>query len=107
MADILAAARRYREATGRDVTFEYILLDGVNDSDEHAARLAGLAGRHLNVNLIPYNAVPGLPFAPSPPGRIEAFADRLERAGVVVHVRRARGDDIDAACGQLRRREAE
>ncbi len=103
----IAAARRYRETTGRDVTFEYILLDGVNDSDGHATRLARLAGRHLNVNLIPYNSVKGLPFAPSPREKIDAFAARLESAGVVVHVRRARGKDIDAACGQLRRREAE
>ena len=70
----------------------------------HADRLAGLAGRHRNVNLIPYNRVEELEFAPSSRPRVTAFADRLRDAGVVVHVRRRRGDDIDAACGQLRRK---
>jgi 23S rRNA (adenine2503-C2)-methyltransferase len=102
--EVVGAARRYHEATGRDVTFEYILLDGLNDGVTHADRLAALAGRHFNVNLIPYNRVGGLPFRPTPTPKVARFAERLRARGVIVHVRRRRGDDIDAACGQLRRR---
>ena len=102
-ARVAAAARRYARETGRDVTFEYVLLRGVNDSDVQAALLADLAaGAHVNVNLIPYNRVEGLPFEPPDPARVEAFARILEGRRVPVHVRRRRGDDIDAACGQLR-----
>jgi 23S rRNA (adenine2503-C2)-methyltransferase len=102
LADVVAAANRYRKTCGRDVTFEYVLLDGVNDSDRAADLLAQVAGKHFNVNLIPYNPVEGLPYAPSP--RVNAFAERLRSAGIVAHVRRRRGGDIDAACGQLRLR---
>ena len=102
VAEVVAAVRRYAATTHRDATFEYILLDGINDSPEHAARLAALAGRHVNVNLIPCNPVEGLPYRPPPRERVDAFAARLAQEGVVVNVRRTRGDDIDAACGQLR-----
>ncbi len=105
VARVVEAARAYAAATRRDVTFEYVLLGGVNDSDEAAARLADLvAGAHLNVNLIPWNRVEGIPFESPAPGRVEAFRETLRVRGVVVHVRRRRGDDIDAACGQLRLR---
>ncbi len=103
VARVAEASRRYARATGRDVTFEYVLLSGLNDSDAQAGMLADLAaGAHVNVNLIPFNRVEGLPYAPPPPERTEAFAAILEERGVVVHLRRRRGDDIDAACGQLR-----
>jgi len=103
VARVVEAARRYAKESGRDVTFEYVLLAGVNDSDEQAEALAGhAAGAHINVNLIPFNRVEGIPFHPPSPERVEAFAARLRRRRVPVHVRRRRGDDIAAACGQLR-----
>jgi 23S rRNA (adenine2503-C2)-methyltransferase len=102
VATVVRAARDYFEATRRDVTFEYILIDGVNAEPEHADGLARLLGRgNLNVNLIPMNPVEGLPFRPPSAGRVEAFRDRLESAGIPTHVRRPRGREIDAACGQL------
>ncbi len=100
---VVAAAREYFEATRRDVTFEYILIEGENASDLHADRLVRLLGRgNLNVNLIPMNPVESLPFRPPSEKRIEAFRERLVRAGIPTHVRRPRGREIDAACGQLR-----
>jgi 23S rRNA (adenine2503-C2)-methyltransferase len=103
VAEIREMARRWFEATGRDTTFEYVLLGGTNDRDEDALALARTAGRHINVNLIPMNPVP---FAPDlrapPPERTERFESLLRAKGVVVHVRRQRGDDVAAACGQLR-----
>jgi len=103
VVELQEMARRWFAATGRDTTFEYVLLEGINDRDEDARALARVAGRHRNVNLIPMNAVS---FAPDlrapPPARTERFADLLRKAGVVVHVRRQRGDDVAAACGQLR-----
>jgi 23S rRNA (adenine2503-C2)-methyltransferase len=103
VARLAEAARRYAKETGRDVTFEYVLLAGVNDSDAQAEALAGHAsGAHVNVNLIPFNRVAGLPFRPPSPARVEAFSAILRRRRVPVHVRRRRGDDIAAACGQLR-----
>jgi 23S rRNA (adenine2503-C2)-methyltransferase len=103
VARVAEAARTYARETKRDVTFEYVLLAGVNDSDAQAALLAGLAeGSHVNVNLIPYNRVEGLPFRTPSAARVESFASVLRGRGVPVHVRRRRGEDIDAACGQLR-----
>ena len=103
VARVAEAARGYARATGRDVTFEYVLLADVNDADWQAALLANLAaGSHINVNLIPYNQVEGLPFRAPARERIEAFSGILRARGVAVHVRRQRGEDIDAACGQLR-----
>ena len=100
---VAEAARRYAATTKRDVTFEYVMLDGVNDSEAQARRLAGHAsGGHVNVNLIPWNPVEGMDYSPPPPERIQAFAGILRRRGVPVHVRKQRGEDIDAACGQLR-----
>lgn len=102
VAEVVRAARDYFEATGRDVTFEYILIDGINAGDREADELARLLGRgNLNVNLIPMNPVEGLPFRPPPPHRVEAFRRRLAAAGIPTHVRRPRGREIDAACGQL------
>jgi 23S rRNA (adenine2503-C2)-methyltransferase len=104
LAEVMAAADRYWEASGRRLTFEYVLLGGVNDSVENARGLARLlGGRAALVNVIPYNSVAGLPWRePSPTAR-EAFLDVLRNASVNVQVRRRKGARIDAACGQLRR----
>ena len=103
IAELLAACWHYLEAqNGRSITFEYVLLDGVNDRPEHARELAALlAGHDAKVNLIPYNPFPGNRFRRSSPQAIEAFRDGLPARGVTATVRRTRGDDIDAACGQL------
>ena len=104
IAAVLAAADRYWEASGRRLTFEYVLLGNLNDSPDHARSLARLLGRRAAlVNVIPYNSVSGLPWQePSEPSR-ERFLDILRKAGVNVQVRRRKGARIDAACGQLRR----
>ena len=103
IAAILAAADDYFRATGRRVTYEYVLLGNVNDSVPTARELAGLLrGRNAHVNLIPMNAVSELPFEnPSLP-RTEQFVRTLTEAGVNATVRKRKGADIDAACGQLR-----
>ncbi len=104
LADVMAAADRYWETSGRRLTFEYVLLGGVNDSPEHAASLVRLlGGRAALVNIIPYNAVAGLPWREPTQGSRERFLDVLRDAGVNVQVRRRKGARIDAACGQLRR----
>lgn len=101
--EILAAAEEFFHARRREVTLEYLLLADVNDRPRHAEALAKLAGRlRCNVNLIRYNPVATLPFRRPEERRVEEFARRLRRRGVNVHVRRSRGADIDAACGQLR-----
>lgn len=103
IAAILAAADDYFKATGRRVTYEYVLLGSVNDSVQHARELAALLrGRNAHVNLIPMNAVSELPFEnPSLP-RTEQFVRALTDVGVNATVRKRKGADIDAACGQLR-----
>jgi 23S rRNA (adenine2503-C2)-methyltransferase len=103
IADILAAADEYFERTGRRVTYEYVLLGGINDAPEHARELASLLRRrNAHVNLIPMNPVAPLDLhAPEQP-RSATFAELLERGGVNVTVRKRKGADIDAACGQLR-----
>jgi 23S rRNA (adenine2503-C2)-methyltransferase len=94
---------RYLESAPRDfITFEYVMLDGVNDSDAHARELVTLAARvRSKFNLIPFNPFPNSDFRRSPPERIRGFAEILSRAGLTVTVRKTRGDDIAAACGQL------
>ena len=101
IANLLAACRRYCDTTGRRVFIEYLLLDGVNDSTADARRLATLVrdGR-FHVNLIQYNPTEG-PHRGSSSTRRESFVMALEKAGVTPSVRRSRGADIDAACGQL------
>ena len=107
IAEILAGCRSYIALTGRRVTFEYCLLDGVNDGNAEAHALARvLRGLNCHVNLIPYNRTAALDFRPSPAVRSGAFRAILEKAGIQVTQRVQRGADIDAACGQLRRREA-
>jgi 23S rRNA (adenine2503-C2)-methyltransferase len=100
---LLAACNRYLERAPRDfVTFEYVMLDGVNDSDADARALAGIAQRvRSKFNLIPFNPFSGTAFRRSPAERIRRFAEILQGAGVTVTTRKTRGDDIDAACGQL------
>lgn len=100
---ILAAADEYFETTGRRVTYEYVLLGGLNDQPEHARELAGLLRRrNAHVNLIPMNEVETLPFQEPTAPRTDEFVAILENAGVAATVRKRKGADIDAACGQLR-----
>ncbi len=104
IAELLDACRRYVPHAPRDfVTLEYCMLDGVNDSAEQAHELAGLLRGRLpcKINLIPFNPFPASGLTRSPRSRVEAFADILMRAGFVTTIRKTRGDDIDAACGQL------
>ena len=109
IADILAAADRFQAQRGRPVTSQYCLLKGVNDSAEHARTLAAVLGaRRMHVNLLGYNptglSLRGVSYEPASDETAEAFVGELRTRGVVAHFRRTRGPDIDAACGQLRRR---
>jgi 23S rRNA (adenine2503-C2)-methyltransferase len=102
--EILAAADYFFEMTGRQVTYEYVLLGGLNDSAREARELATLLqGRKAHVNLIPFNDVQGLPYTRPTPEAQATFIDTLRRAGLSVKVRKRKGSEIDAACGQLRR----
>jgi 23S rRNA (adenine2503-C2)-methyltransferase len=105
LEELLAACRRYLDAAPRDfITFEYCMLDGVNDATAQAdalVRLVRQARVPCKFNLIPFNPFPASGLARSPRERIAAFATRLQDAGIVTTVRKTRGDDIDAACGQL------
>ncbi|MGH8229562.1 MAG: 23S rRNA (adenine(2503)-C(2))-methyltransferase RlmN, partial [Steroidobacteraceae bacterium] len=103
IAELLAACWHYiDEQNGRSVTFEYVMLDGVNDSPAQARRLARLlAGHPAKINLIPFNPFPGTPYRRSPQASIVRFRDALLERGLIATVRRTRGEDIDAACGQL------
>ena len=105
MEQLLRACADYFEATGRRVTYEYALISGVNDSDECARELAQkLSGTHSHVNLIPVNAVEGTGFNKSSIKRQQSFADILAGRGIAATVRRTLGSDINASCGQLRRK---
>src|SRR4051812_37944256 len=108
IAELLDACNRYLEHAPRDfITFEYCMLDGVNDTPEHARELAHLVQHHAGrgvsckLNLIPFNPFPASGLVRSPQHRVQAFAKILNDAGIVTTVRKTRGDDIDAACGQL------
>ena len=99
---VVAAAAGYAAATGRRVSYEYVMIDGLNDTPADADALARLlAGSGSHVNCIPMNAVAHTPWQASAPDRIEAFANRLQAAGIGVTVRRNRGQEVGAACGQL------
>ncbi|HMX54827.1 MAG TPA: bifunctional tRNA (adenosine(37)-C2)-methyltransferase TrmG/ribosomal RNA large subunit methyltransferase RlmN, partial [Plasticicumulans sp.] len=104
IAELLAACAHYiSDKPHRRVTWEYVMLDGVNDSDAHAHALAQLI-RHIpsKINLIPFNPFPGTRYRRSPQARIDRFRDILIGGyGITTVTRRTRGDDIDAACGQL------
>jgi 23S rRNA (adenine2503-C2)-methyltransferase len=105
LAKLVPAVRAFSERHGRMVTLEFILIEGVNDSIDQARKLRDIArDLHAHVNLIPYNSVEGLPWKRPGAARQSAFAAVLERAGVPVTLRREKGHDIDAACGQLRLR---
>ena len=109
IAELMAACNQYLEFAPRDfITFEYCMLDGVNDSPEHARQLIDLVRQHASgkgvwckFNLIPFNPFPASGLLRSPTERVQAFAKILLDAGIVTTVRKTRGDDIDAACGQL------
>jgi 23S rRNA (adenine2503-C2)-methyltransferase len=106
LEELLNACQEFQQTLkpNERFTFEYVMLDGINDSDEHARQLANLLNRHelrAKVNLIPHNAAQPLPYQPSPAGRVEMFKSILESKGVHAFVRRPRGRDIFAACGQL------
>ena len=103
IAELLEACWHYiDEQNGRSVTFEYVMLEGVNDQLEHARSLARLLkGKPAKLNLIPFNPFPGTQFRRSPMPVITRFRDELIQRGVLATIRRTRGDDIDAACGQL------
>ncbi len=108
IAELMAACRTYLDHAPRDfITFEYCMLDGVNDQPEHARGLSDLLrqnaqnGLRSKVNLIPFNPFPASGLTRSPRERVRAFADILSADGIVTTIRKTRGDDIDAACGQL------
>ena len=111
LSELLAACKEFERSLkpGERFTFEYVMLDNVNDTDEHARQLANLLNRHslrAKVNLIPHNPADPLPYRPSTPERVESFKHILEAKGVHAFVRRPRGRDIYAACGQLAARGA-
>jgi 23S rRNA (adenine2503-C2)-methyltransferase len=106
LADLMAACHRYLDFAPRDfVTFEYCMLDDVNDSDDCAHDLVRLVKTHpgawAKFNLIPFNPFPASGLTRSKPERVQAFARVLADAGIIATVRKTRGEDIDAACGQL------
>ena len=106
LAELMAAVRQYASETKRRVTFEYALIDGLNDTLQHAGQLASLLhGLLCHVNLIPLNPTPGTPLQPSPAAQVRAFRDRLVDAGIPTTVRLGRGISIEAGCGQLRQRQ--
>lgn len=103
--ELMAAADHYFEVSGRKLTFEYVLLDELNDGEEHARQLARLlAGKTALLNVIPYNPVEGLPYRTPSANKVARFRKILESAGIVVKFRQKKGDQINAACGQLRRK---
>ncbi|MCU1496346.1 MAG: rlmN [Acidimicrobiales bacterium] len=103
LAVLAEACQGYVEATGRRLSFEWALIDGTNDTRRHAAELAAYARPlRAHVNLIPLNPTPGYPVRGTPPAGVRAFADELTALGINATIRRTRGTDIDAACGQLR-----
>lgn len=102
LAELIAACKRLPLPRRRRITFEYVLLDGVNDTPEDATRLVALlSGLKAKVNLLPLNEAPGIPFRRPSDARVNAFARILADRGVTVSVRKSRGRDIRAACGQL------
>jgi 23S rRNA (adenine2503-C2)-methyltransferase len=111
LEELLSACKVFEKTLtpGERLTFEYVMLDDVNDSDEQARQLANLLNRHSirsKVNLIPHNPADPLPYQPSPPERVELFKNILESKGIHTYVRRPRGRDIFAACGQLAARQS-
>ncbi|MCO6457883.1 MAG: 23S rRNA (adenine(2503)-C(2))-methyltransferase RlmN [Pirellulaceae bacterium] len=104
LAEILEAADRYFAVSGRRLTFEYVLLEGRNDQPEHARQLVSLLrGRTALLNVIPFNPVAGLPYRTPSAAAVRRFREVLLQGGLNVQFRQRKGDEIDAACGQLRR----
>jgi 23S rRNA (adenine2503-C2)-methyltransferase len=103
ISELLGACWQYAEATrSKDITFEYVMLATVNDSEQHAKQLASLLKGHpAKVNLIPFNSFPGSDFRRSSAEGVDRFRQVLVRAGIITITRKTRGDDIAAACGQL------
>ncbi len=103
LKELLAACERYLAFAPRDfITFEYCMLDGINDTDQHAKELIHIARQvRCKLNLIPFNPFPASGLKRSASARVKVFAQRLMDAGIITTVRKTRGDDIDAACGQL------
>ena len=100
--ELLKVCQAFPLPSRRRITFEYVLLAGVNDTPEDAARLVRLShGIRCKINLIPFNPFPSAPYRSSPPEVIERFGRILHAAGLIATTRKTRGDDIDAACGQL------
>ena len=111
LEELLGACKVFEKTLkpGERLTFEYVMLDGVNDSDEQARQLANLLNRHgiiSKVNLIPHNPADPLPYQPSTPETVQRFKNILESKGIHTYVRRPRGRDIFAACGQLAARQS-
>lgn len=103
LPELMESLDRFEAAGGRRITFEYVMIAGMNDALEHARELATLVRRfQSHVNLIPFNPIPGTDWRPSTPERLKAFAALLEEQGVPATIRSPRGRDIAAACGQLR-----
>lgn len=103
LEQVIEAVAYWRDRTHHRPSLEWVMIDGVNDTDDQAGKLAAIARRlRAHVNLIPLNATPGFPMRASPPARIRRFAGLLEDAGVNVTIRDTRGREIEAACGQLR-----
>jgi len=107
LKELMRACRDYQKATDQQLTFEYTLFAGLNDSEAEARAVSKLLrGLDAKINLIPYNPVAGLPFAVPDFQAVLAFQNVLKQAGIITMVRTEKGGDIDAACGQLRRRDA-
>lgn len=105
VVELVKAGRAYKEATGKNVTFEYVLLDGVNDDKKHALELGKkLRGTRMKVNVIPFNRVDEVPYREPSKERLDRFVTALGACGVPVTVRKRKGDEVSAACGQLRAR---
>jgi 23S rRNA (adenine2503-C2)-methyltransferase len=103
LPELLDALRRFDEAGGKRITFEYVMIDGVTDGLDLIDELADVIGEfNAFVNLIPFNPIPGSDWKPTPRGRLNAWVERLARRGITAYVRESRGKDIAAACGQLR-----
>ncbi|HSJ15880.1 MAG TPA: 23S rRNA (adenine(2503)-C(2))-methyltransferase RlmN [Longimicrobiales bacterium] len=103
LPELLESLRHFERAGGRRITFEYVMIDGVNDAPAHATQLAELVREfQSHVNLIPFNPIPGTDWRPTPAARLEEFAAVLEARAVPATIRTPRGRDIAAACGQLR-----
>ncbi|HEX6911573.1 MAG TPA: 23S rRNA (adenine(2503)-C(2))-methyltransferase RlmN [Longimicrobium sp.] len=103
LPELLESLRRFDEAGGKRITFEYVMIDGVTDQPQLADELAEVVREFTAfVNLIPFNPIPGTDWKPSKRARLDFFVERLARLGVTAHVRESRGRDIAAACGQLR-----